>query len=585
VAYLFVREPGRVAFAVNLGATPGDTCTLGRARGSEVTLTDRQVSRAHLRIVAGVTGHTAQDLDSRHGTFVNGVRAATHALRDGDQLQLGNVVVAYHDGVPGSTAIIESAPAGDVTQDGRAVDAEGRRIRLLHAVAAMIGAGGAREELAAQLLANAMRGLDADAGVVGLLDDRGGMRRVAHGSELVVPSEALQALVGRRESLLVIEPGAHSAGAPLLLAGRALGFIYVTRGAPRYSIADRSFLDIAAHLTAAALTQTEREGRLVRVAEAAREPAIELIGSGEALAALKARIERFAASPDAAVLIRGETGTGKSLIARQLHALSTRAEGPFVAVNCAAIPDTLVESELFGHEKGAFTGATRAFRGRFALAHGGTLFLDEVGDLSAAAQAKVLRAIEEREVQPLGGDKPVEVDVRILSATHKDLQAEIAAGRFRGDLYYRLAVAEINVPPLRDRGDDVVVLAEAFLARTAKRLGRSVTGFTPDARTLLKRYPWPGNVRQLASEIERAVLLGDGGLLDLEDLRERAETILPPAAAGGSAEPRTYAEAERDIVRRALDEAGGNIRAAARALGVSRNTLYRKLAKYDIGKD
>src|SRR5262249_52517918 len=247
----------------------------------------------------------------------------------------------------------------------------------------------------------------------------------------------------------------------------------------------------------------EREGRLRRVAEALREPAVELVGASEAMAGLRARLERYAAAPDTAVLIRGESGTGKGLVARQIHARSSRADGPFVAVNCAAIPDTLIESELFGHEKGAFTGAARAMRGKFALAHGGTLFLDEVGDLSAGAQAKVLRAIEEREIQPLGTEEPTAVDVRVLSATHKKLEGGPPAAPLRPALFPRPAAPELTMPPLRARGGDALPLAEAFLARAAARMGRSTAGFTAEARALLVRYGWPGNVRQLANEVER----------------------------------------------------------------------------------
>jgi transcriptional regulator with PAS, ATPase and Fis domain len=388
----------------------------------------------------------------------------------------------------------------------------------------------------------------------------------------------LDALIHRRESVLVAEGGQHAVGAPLLAAAQPLGFLYVMRKAPAFTIEDRAFLDVTAQLVAAALTQGEREGRLLRVAEALRETDDEILGATEPLVALRERMHRYAASRDTTVLIRGESGTGKGLVARRLHAHSPRADGPFVAVNCAAIPDTLIESELFGHEKGAFTGAARALRGKFALAHGGTIFLDEVGDLSPSAQAKVLRVVEEREIQPLGSEETIHVDVRIVSATHRSLEDEIAASRFRADLYYRLAVVELVVPPLRARGNDVVLLAEAFLRRAAQRLGRRARGFTPAAHEVLLRYGWPGNVRQLANEVERALLLSDGDVVDLDDLRARmAGDARPSVATAG-----TFAEAEREVLQRAMSEAGGNIRAATRTLKLSRNTLYRKLRKYKL---
>jgi Nif-specific regulatory protein len=288
------------------------------------------------------------------------------------------------------------------------------------------------------------------------------------------------------------------------------------------------------------------------------------------------------------VLIRGESGTGKELVARALHALSPRADEPFVAVNCAAIPDTLIESELFGHTRGAFTSAARERRGKFALAHRGTLFLDEIGDLSLAAQAKLLRAIEEGEIHPVGAEQPVMVDVRLLSATHRPLEEEIAVGRFRSDLYYRLNVVEISVPPLRQRGDDVLLLAERFLARAAKRMGAEIEGFAPRARETLRSYQWPGNVRQLANEVERALLLADGPLVDVDDLRSRLDIQVgdlrrAPALPPGPAP--SMEEAERQAVVRALDESSGNIQAAAKILGISRATLYRRIVRYRLVPD
>jgi len=335
-------------------------------------------------------------------------------------------------------------------------------------------------------------------------------------------------------------------------------------------------------VTEQASSEHQCERRCQRAVEVSLGIEADLLGNAPSLAALRERLQRYAAARDTTVLIRGESGTGKGLVAHQLHLRSPRASGPFVAVNCAAIPDTLIESELFGHEKGAFTGAARAMRGKFALAHGGTIFLDEVGDLSPSAQAKVLRVVEGREIQPLGSEDTIEVDVRILSATHRSFEDDMAAGRFRADLYYRLAVVELLVPPLRERGDDIVLLAEAFLQRAALRLGRRVTGFTPGARAVLLRYGWPGNVRQLANEIERAVLLSDVDMIDLEDLRARTTT---GAHVAVTTSPRTFADAEREVLQRALDDAGGNVRAASRTLEISRNMLYRKLRKYNLRCD
>jgi Nif-specific regulatory protein len=277
------------------------------------------------------------------------------------------------------------------------------------------------------------------------------------------------------------------------------------------------------------------------------------------------------------VLVRGETGTGKELIARALHALSDRSDEPFVAVNCAAIPDALIESELFGHKKGAFTGAIADRRGKLALAHRGTVFLDEIGDLSLGAQAKLLRVLEDGEIQPLGAETSTRVDLRLVTATHKDLEAMIEAGTFRSDLYYRIAVGEIRSPPLRERGDDVIVLATAFLSRVAARLGRPLA-LAPEAHAALRSYGWPGNVRQLINEVERAAILADGDRVTMAEVAARATGAGAAAATAGSLAER-YAQlevTERELVREALGRAGGNLAEAARQLGITRIMLKRR---------
>jgi Nif-specific regulatory protein len=576
MSHLFVREPGRVAFTVELG----DVCAVGRDTENDVVLSDRLVSRRHLSITRADKGWVVRDLQSTHGTYVNGARAAEHPLRDRDQVQLGNVIIVFRADSPDAAAVFSATAVGDPR--GRAADPEARRLHLLYDVSRAIGALADPDELIGRMLDGALEVLEGGSAVVGLIDRPGvGARRIARSrgaDELVLSDKLLEGLLARRESAIWRTPGGSALGAPLLVGGRAIGFIAVARARP-VAEAELDFLTALAHVTAAAVEQAGEQRRLARVAEALRDERtpVEMLGDSEPMRKLKARVVRYAGS-DAAVLIRGESGTGKELVARTLHTLSQRSEQPFVAVNCAAIPDTLIESELFGHEKGAFTGALKRRRGKFALAHQGTLFLDEVGDLSPAAQAKVLRAIEEGEIQPVGAEDALAVDARIVSATHRPLEEDIAAGRFRADLFYRLNVADVEVPPLRARGDDVVVLAESFLARAAQRLGRRVTGFTPEALETLRRYPWPGNVRQLGNEVERALLLSEGPVVDLEDLRLRVE------ATGDDDEDQatTIADAERQAVARALEDSGGNIVAAARALGVARGTLYRKLKKYKL---
>jgi DNA-binding NtrC family response regulator len=282
------------------------------------------------------------------------------------------------------------------------------------------------------------------------------------------------------------------------------------------------------------------------------------------------------ASTDVPVLVTGETGTGKELIARRLHARSMRAAGSFVAVNAAALPETLADSELFGHERGAFTGADRARAGRFEEASGGTLFLDEVGELSPALQAKLLRVLEERTVRRLGSERDLPVDVRIVAATNRDLAQEIGTGGFRRDLYFRLAVVPVALPPLRERGRDVGVLACHFAARLAARHKLSSPELTPAVYEALVRHSWPGNVRELRNVLENAVVVRAGQPIRPEDLHLSA-VAASPAAPSLDEETR-----EREAVLEALRRAGGNREAAARLLGISVRTLYYRLRRWGL---
>ncbi len=285
----------------------------------------------------------------------------------------------------------------------------------------------------------------------------------------------------------------------------------------------------------------------------------------------------------ATVLIQGETGTGKELTARAIHRHSDRRQGPLVSVACAAIPETLMESELFGHEKGAFTGAIRERRGRFELAHGGSLFLDEVTDLSAAVQAKLLRVLQEKEFERVGGARTLKVDVRLISASRKQLEDEVLAGRIREDLFYRLKVITIRLPPLRERKEDILPLAEHFLEKYRPPLGKEIRGMSPEASRYLLEYAWPGNVRELEAAIQRAVTLTKRDVLSLEDL---SPDELPAASPRSETSPQFLNEAIRETERRYLHEVlqsvGGQRMRAAQILGISRKTLWKKLKKLGL---
>jgi DNA-binding NtrC family response regulator len=323
-----------------------------------------------------------------------------------------------------------------------------------------------------------------------------------------------------------------------------------------------------------------------------------LLGGSEAMRRVRSMIEKVA-DTSATVLVRGESGTGKELVARELHERSqTRRSAPFVAVNCAALPSELIESELFGHEKGAFTGAAARRKGKFELADGGTLFLDEIGDMSANVQAKLLRALEDRSIERLGGSENIAVDVRIVSATHRLLEQEIERGNFRADLFYRLQVVTIDIPPLRERREDIPALAEAFARQAVERYGLPPRSLAPSALRRLVEHPWPGNVRELRNTVERAMILAEGEEVAAKDLPEGVgETPRAPKPTAARAEegdalsvPFTSdfredrREFERRYITRCLEEAGGNVTRAAAVLGMHRQSLQHKLRELGLGR-
>jgi len=302
-----------------------------------------------------------------------------------------------------------------------------------------------------------------------------------------------------------------------------------------------------------------------------------LIGRSPVMIRLLEMVSQVAPS-EATVLITGESGTGKELIAEAIHTNSPRRKGPFVRINCAAITESLLESELFGHEKGAFTGADRRKEGKFLQAQGGTIFLDEISETSLAMQAKLLRVLQERELTRVGGSETLHVDCRVIAATNRDLAGEIAAGRFREDLFYRLNVVTLAVPPLRARREDIPILAQHFLGHFADRNRKAVKGFTPQAMDLLLKHPWPGNVRELMNVVERAVVLSRSAYLDVGDIH--LLTTAGPIPGGDDVAP--LEEVEREAIVRTLKAVGGNKSEAARRLGITRRTLHLKLKRYGL---
>ncbi|MHC5011035.1 MAG: sigma-54-dependent transcriptional regulator [Planctomycetota bacterium] len=389
--------------------------------------------------------------------------------------------------------------------------------------------------------------------------------------------EVLSEIVAARPDAVVVMISGHGTIDTALEATRRGAFDFIEKPLDR----DRVLLTVrnAHQLRRQAGQITELRGRL---ADTSRR----MIGESAALDELRGLIAKVAPT-SARVLIQGENGSGKELVARLLHERSERAEGPFVDVNCAAIPRELLESELFGHEKGSFTGATEQRKGKFEQADAGTLFLDEVGDMSLDAQAKVLRVIEEQRVQRVGGTEPIPVDVRLVAATNKDLKKEAEEGTFREDLYYRLAVVPMRVPPLQERREDVQVLAAHFLAHFAADLGRTPPRLSDKAGEWLQRQPWPGNVRQLRNLMERSAILVEGDSLEVKDLDRLTG---PGAAASGPMDVFRTAEtfeefketAEKIFLQQRLAENDWNVKRTAESLGMQRSNLYKKIERHNL---
>jgi two-component system NtrC family response regulator len=306
-----------------------------------------------------------------------------------------------------------------------------------------------------------------------------------------------------------------------------------------------------------------------------------MLGTSAAIQSVFSAVRKVALSADAGILILGESGVGKELVARAIHRQGPRGNGPFIAINCGAIPENLLESELFGHEKGSFTGAHTQRKGRIESAHGGTLFLDEVGELPSSLQVKLLRFVQERQVERVGGRQPIDVDARVMAATNSDLKQAMLDGKFREDLYFRLAVVTITVPPLRDRREDLPVLSKALLQRYAAEAGKKIAGFTPQALRAMEAYEWPGNVRELENRIKRAVVMTEGHRLTETDL----ELASGHARYVGRGLREMREALEKDVVQRTLARNRGNITQTAAELGVSRPTLYELMGRLGISKE
>jgi transcriptional regulator with GAF, ATPase, and Fis domain len=643
-AYILVHDPviGRnVIHLVN-----GERLTLGRAPTNTIVIHDERASRFHAEIFPAPAGWAVRDLESRNGTLLDEQPLeGDHLLASGDTISIGRTEIVFRQGDPpsdpgsgelGGTSTNEipaeavhwqssithrraqSRLLENIRETSEIVPRMGQAVAELCRLSFALGRAADVQAMALLALESAVQGAGAARGIA-ILPGSGPARLADKAERIAVESLATAAIfpassptatlpvgmiatvLGTNEAVLscASQPGAqHIAciSAPVRAGGRPVGVIHLeVEAAEREATPDDLEFVMAAcdALGVAVENLSAREALSTRLASTADEnerlkrrlgEESQMVGASAVLVAIKDQIA-LVAGTKATVLVRGESGSGKELVARAIHESSDRSRSPFVCLNCAALSETLLESELFGHEKGAFTGATERKAGKFEAAHKGTLMLDEIGEMSPAIQAKFLRVLEGHPFERVGGSNRVQVDVRVVAATNRNLEEAVSSGEFRRDLYFRLKVVEILVPPLRKRPADIEPLARHFLNRFALETGRKVRDFTPQALDALLSYHWPGNIRELRNCIERAVVLSldeavDVHELALSHLSSPGETGKRAGDKPGPFVPETLDDMERRHVMATLEAVGGNKTKAAAILGIERSTLDRKLARW-----
>ncbi|MFT3699142.1 MAG: sigma 54-interacting transcriptional regulator [Kofleriaceae bacterium] len=614
---------------------------VGRGDGNLVQLTDPTVSRQHGLIELRDGALAWIDDSGKPRTLINGQPPSVHRLEAGDEIVLGGTKMAFvpSDGVAlvkaSSHVTMEVTSAQLFALTGRGDQTARRYLAALaelgHRLRAESAAG--RDAVARAACDASRTALEAHRAFVLSAGKRPAPVAAAVGPgespQLQIPGELVDKVLAG--GVVTAETGGRSLiAAPVHGASDdVVALLWIDRKGQPWGEEDAQAASCIAQLTSAAWVGADTRDLLAKRADALEEQ-LDSTGTndfvGRSAAALRVIefVKRVGPS-DATILLGGESGSGKEMVARAIHRASRRAKGPCVAVNCAALTESLIESELFGHEKGAFTGATEKKAGRFEMADRGTLFLDEVGELPLGLQTKFLRVLEERRFERVGGQKSIEVDVRVVAATNRDLAEMVRRGSFREDLYYRLSVIHVEVPPLRERLDDVPLLADHFMQRFKHQAGRRITGFSADALAVMTRYPWPGNVRELRNAVERAIVLGDRDQIQPQDLppqvlgqqslpRVRNSPPTPPLGSAITSTPtpaplpvietppplqvapvaptyntgprppvaRSLRDLEKEGILAALAATNGNKAQAAAILEIDRSTLYKKLKDYDI---
>jgi transcriptional regulator with GAF, ATPase, and Fis domain len=599
----------------------GRVVPIGSAAENAIRLEDGTVSAHHCRIEVKGERYVVTDLESPAGTFVNGIPIKQRELSAGDEITVGSTVFIFREEqarASGGSSVeldVTEAPHGHVEQlrheemlylrpESLAALPQSarmaRNLSLLLRISTSIGSMRDAESLPWQLLGLVFDVIPAGRGAILMTEeDSQEIRSHVAWDRILGPDQPVhvnQAILRRvlNEGVAILENGDEAEEqkgsrsvlcAPMTGTGRTLGILYLeTTDAATFTQDDLQLVSAIASLAAMGLENARQFEQLGMENQRLRAEVClthDMVGRGARMREVYQFIERVAPS-DSTVLIQGESGTGKELAARAIHKNSPRKNHPFVALNCAALTETLLESELFGHEKGAFTSAICQKKGYLEVAEGGTIFLDEIGELPPILQAKLLRVLQEREFVRVGGTKTIKINVRFLAATNRDLQKSVREEKFRGDLFHRLNVISITLPALREHPEDIPALAEHFLARYATKVARKVTGLSEQARACLLHYDWPGNIRELENAMERAVVVGSSDLILPEDL---PDTLVETGVNHGPSAAK-YHDAIRDLKKQlilnALEQSGGNITEAAKLLGVHGNYLHRLMRNLDL---
>ena len=585
--------------------------SIGRDPSNSLSLNDALTSRQHALIQIAGRDVRIRDLNSRNGTFVNAVPVGERKLEPGDRIQIGDslllfalegndeagaaVHVRFDETVGAGQRIIQLHNHDSIYLNPLKVPAVTERIardlKTMLRISSEMSSIRGEEALQRHLLELIFDSIPADTGAILFFDGDSSeaistfswSRQAGANAQVVVSRSIVERVISERTALLT-NAAQSVLVAPLLVFDKLTGVIYLESAANRFDEGHLELLAGVAGMAGGALDNAHRmewlesENRRLR-----SDVNLEhnMVGESPRMREVYQFIVK-AAPTDSTVLIQGESGTGKELVARAIHLNSSRSQNPFVAINCATLSEMLLESELFGHEKGAFTGAIAQKKGKLEIAAGGTVFLDELGELASALQAKLLRFLQEREFDRVGGTRAIKVDIRLIAATNRDLEQAVKDGTFRQDLYYRLNVLSLKMPALRERREDIPLLAGYFAIRFSKKATRVVKGISPEARKCLVQYDWPGNVRELENAMERAVVLGTTELIQPEDL---FENLLEKQAVPGvqvTEYHQAVKQVKQQLVLKAFREGGGNYAQAARLLGIHPNNLHRLIRNLDL---